>query len=149
MAPWALYAMLASASFGLSAIPLRFAINKMGSSAQSEVILLSSCIGSLAGAIIYQFVSGKPALFANIERQAILYAFLSGLIAIAGSLSVIKALSTPASNVSSIMTLVNTNVFFTMIFGVALLREIPDGIGMVKLLSGAALIFAGSVVICR
>ncbi len=149
MATWALYAILASAAFGLSAIPLRFAINKMGTSGQSDVILLSSCIGSLAGAIIYQFFSGRPVLFAGIERHTIFYAILSGLIGIAGSLSVIKALSAPASNVSNVMTLVNTNVFFTLLFGIALLREIPDGIGLVKLLSGAALIFVGSVVICR
>jgi len=78
MATWALYALLASAAFGLSAIPLRFAISRIGASAQSEVILLSSCLGSLTGAVLYQY-----------------------------------------------------------------------GIEMIKLLSGMALIFVGSVVICR
>jgi|GEM_PF-4641869 len=145
IAQWALYAITASAAFGVSAIPIRMALSK--AAASSEVILLTSTIGSLAGALIYLFITGNGSL--QMDRGSVMYGVVSGLIGIIGSISVIKALSSPSSTVPNVMSLVNTNLLFTVIFSVALLGEMPEGMNMMKTLVGAVLILAGSVVICR
>lgn len=145
IAQWALYAMLASAAFGVSAIPIKMALSKAAASA--EVILLTSSIGSLAGTLIYLFITGNGSL--QMDRSSVMYGVVSGLIGIIGSISVIKALGSPSSTVPNVMSLVNTNVLFTLIFSLALLGEMPEGMKIMKTLAGAVLILAGSVVICR
>jgi len=145
IAQWALYAITASAAFGISAIPIRMALSK--AAASSELILLTSAIGSLVGALIYLFITGNEGI--QIDRCSVLCGAVSGLIGIIGSISVIKALGSPSSTVANVMSLVNTNLLFTVIFSLVLLGEVPEGMSMMKTLVGALLILAGSVVICR
>ena len=57
MHAWARYALIASTAFGLSAVPLKAAISGERSTG-SEIILLTSCMGSLAGALLYFVVAG-------------------------------------------------------------------------------------------
>lgn len=73
----------------------------------------------------------------------------AGMISSTGSLFVIKALSYPESSVSHVMATVNTNALFTLGFGIILLREIPMGTDMYRVIVGSLLIIVGAYLICR
>lgn len=122
---WMAYAILAGAAYGLSAVPLKYAASRH-LRVPPGLILFSSSIGAMTGALAYLTISGNPMSF-SINKSAILLSLLSGLIGVAGSLAVIKALAHSLSNVSNVMALVNTNVLFTVLFGVVILREFPTG----------------------
>ena len=150
MRSWIIYAMAASAAYGLSAIPLKYAANRNNLSAPSELVLLSSCAGALIGAVAYLIFSGKSAhalMFTN--KDAVLWSGFSGIISVAGSLAVIKALSHPLSNTANVMALMNTNVFFTVVFGAIIFGEMPEGIELARVMAGSLLIWMGVVIICR
>jgi uncharacterized membrane protein len=149
MRAWIIYALIASAAFGLSVILLKHAANRNNLAAPSELVLLSSCVGALIGAVVYLIFSWKSAhalMFAN--KEAIVWSGLSGLISVAGSLAVIKALSHPLSNAANIMALINTNVLFTVVFGAIIFKEMPEGIELARVIAGALLILVGVVIIC-
>ncbi|MCL4536212.1 MAG: hypothetical protein M1610_01250 [Nitrospirae bacterium] len=148
MRAWIIYAMAASAAYGLSAIPLKYAANRNNLSAPSELVLLSSCAGALIGSVAYLIFSWKSAsalMFAN--KEAIVWSGLSGLISVAGSLAVIKALGHPLSDTSNVMALMNTNVFFTVVFGAIIFGEMPEGIELVRVILGALFIVVGAGII--
>jgi uncharacterized membrane protein len=150
MRAWIIYAMAASAAYGLSAIPLKYAANRNNLSVPSELVLLSSYAGALIGAVAYLLFSGKSApalMLTNID--AIFWSGLSGLISVAGSLAVIKALSHPLSNTANVMALMNTNVFFTVVFGAIIFGEMPEGFELARVITGALLILVGVAMICR
>lgn len=144
---WVVYSVIAAASYGLSAIPLKLASNK-GVAAASAILLLASCIGSLTGALLYFGFTGTGVI-RIVDRSSLVYGVISGMISIIGSLAVIKALASPDSSVPNVMSLVNTNILFTIVFSALLLQELPQGAGIIKICAGSLLIFAGSVVLCR
>jgi len=148
MKQWAIYSIIASAAFGLSAIPLKIAVGRGGLSAAPEIILLTSCLGSLVGAVLCIARTGNG-FSLGADWWVLLYGGVSGLISIIGSLAIIKALGSPSANVSNVMSLVNTNMFFTVIFSIAILGELPSGAEMIKTIIGAGLIFAGAVIVSR
>ena len=81
------------------------------------------------------------------NMQATFLSTLSGLIGAAGSIAIIKALSCPRSNTTGVISLVNTNVFFTMFFAAFLLRESRSE-NLARTLTGSLFIFAGALFIC-
>lgn len=150
MKEWAIYALVAAAAYGLSAIPLKLAVSKGNIADMPEAVLIVSCICSLAGAVSYFILSGKTAnLLSGMDRHTMLYSGISGLISIIGSLSVIRALSLPASSVSNVMSLVNTNVLFTLFFSIILMQQVPEGTSLIRPILGSVLVFAGALLICK
>lgn len=146
---WTIYAILAGAAYGLSAVPLKYAVHR-NTAASSEFILLSSSLGALSGIILYLIFFAKSSdMFNSFNKETLLLSLLSGLIGVLGSLAVIKAFAHPLSKISGVMALVNTNVFFSFLFGVFILRDIPSGIESARIIAGSTLIFAGTVLICK
>lgn len=90
MSSWMIYAIAASAAYGLSAIPLKYAVNRNNLSAPSELVLLSSCAGAFIGAFLHLIFSGKTFPLMTVNKDAMLLSGLSGIIGVAGSLAVIK-----------------------------------------------------------
>ncbi|MCK5602996.1 hypothetical protein KAR91_14025 [Candidatus Pacearchaeota archaeon] len=151
MSTWAIYAIMAGAAFGLSAVPIRYVSSRNYLSAPSELIFMFSSIGGLLGAGIYLISTdrvGQGLLIQGNMRVAII-ASGAGLISSMGSLFVIKALSYPESSVSHVMATVNTNALFALGFGIILLREIPFGTDIYRVIVGSILIIVGAYLICR
>ncbi len=73
----------------------------------------------------------------------------AGLISSTGSLFVIKALSYPESSVSHVIATVNTNALFALGFGIILLREMPMGTDIYRVIVGSLLIIVGAYLIYR
>ena len=145
MQTWMIYAITAGAAYGLSPIPLKFAVSRYPASSQAA-LLLSSALGALIGISGFLFLKRPVSLSA--DRYAMLLSALSGLIGAAGSIAIIKALSCPNSNTTGVVSLVNTNAFFTMIFAALLLGESHKSTDLGRLLIGTFFIFAGSFFIC-
>ena len=74
---------------------------------------------------------------------------LSGVISTIGSILIIKALSAPSSSVPHVMALVNTNVFFALIFSVLILNEVPKSEHLSNLIIGGVFILAGGYFISK
>ena len=150
MKEWAVYAIVAAIAYGLSAIILKLAVGKGGIAAMPEAVLIVSCACSLAGAIGYFIISGKTAVIAvGMDRNTIVMSGISGLISIIGSLFVIRALSIPSTSVSSVMSLVSTNVLFTLLFSIILIEQVPEGMSLTRTVFGSVLVFAGAFVLCK
>lgn len=149
MKGWILYAVMAGAAYGLSAIPLRYGANRGAAGAPAELMLMASCLGTLLGGAAYLLAAGRPLEGAIVSGKAsLLWAGLSGLIGAAAGFFVIKALAQQGATASGVMALVNTSVLFALVFGVTLLQEMPQDGQMVKAALGALLIFGGSMLIC-
>lgn len=145
---WEVYALVAAIAYGLSAIPLKIAAAHSVRQGLAEALLLITSVSSLVGASIYVLTSGRlPVLVSTFDEPLFLYGGLAGLISIIGSISVIKALGLPSSSISNVMALVNTNVFFTILFSTVFIGRL-DGATMIKTIIGSTLIFAGAVMIC-
>jgi uncharacterized membrane protein len=148
MKEWAVYALIAAVAYGLSAIPLKLVVSRGSAAGLSEAVLICTCLGSLIGASIYVISSGKLlCLASSVDKQVLIYGGGAGLISIVGSIAVIRALGVQSSTVPNVMALVNTSVFFAMLFSTLILGR-QDGASEMRAIMGTALIFVGAVIIC-
>jgi len=149
MNTWMIYGLLAGASYGLSAVPLKFAASRPDMPASPQVLMLASCLGTVVISITTGWASGQPLSgFGSLSVKIVFPALLAGVIGSLGCFMVVKALGSPNASTATVMALVSTSVIFSLVFGMVFLGEIPGGMQMVKMFVGILLMTAGAVVLC-
>lgn len=149
MSAWMIYGLLAGASYGLSAVPLKFAASRSDMPVSPQLLVLASCLGSVIVSVGTGIATGRPAgCFGSVSVRTMLPALLAGIIGSVGSFMVIKALSSLNASTAHVMALVNMNVIFTLVFGMVFLGEVPTGVQLIKTIGGIFLTVIGAVVLC-
>lgn len=144
MNTWLFYGIVASLSFGISAIPLKYASSQKYLSGPVGVIIIGSAIGALLILVPYLLYKGQLNVgdfFDN--RLALFWSACSGAVGAIGTVSIIRALNNPSTDVSRLMAIVSTSVLITVILGMAVLKEIPLGWDRIRVLIGTVLIIYG------
>ena len=145
---WITYGIMAGASYGLSAIPIRCAA-RASLSTPPQMLILASCVGSIIVVFFAGIFNGRFSMaFDSVRTGSLLLALLAGLISSIGSFLIVKALGSPNASTSGVMALVNTNVLFTLVFSMTILKEVPVGPQMAKAVGGALLTVIGSILLC-
>lgn len=146
---WMIYGLLAGASYGLSAIPMKFAASKSDIPVSPQLLMLASCAGSVivslgTGLATGRLVSGSGSM----STSTVFPALLAGVIGSLGCFMVVKALGSPNASTANVMALVSTSVIFSLVFGMVFLGEVPAGPQLAKTAGGILLMTAGAVVLC-
>ena len=151
MSGWVMYSLIAGASYGLSSVYTKYTVSRTQLTLPTELVLTFSALGALIGAVIC-LGTGKMTIdtLLSTNYKMATSSIVSGLISVVGSFFVIKALSMPKSSVANVMAIVNTNVFFALLFAMIFLKEIPSGNNAVlRLIIGSVLIMIGSGFIAK
>jgi uncharacterized membrane protein len=145
---WIIYGLLAGASYGLSAIPMKFAASRSDMPVSPQLLLLASCLGSVIVSLGTGIATGRSVGGSgSMNVSTVFPALLAGVIGSLGCFMVIKALGSPNASTANVMALVSTSVVFSLVFGMAFLGEVPAGPQLAKTVGGILLMTAGAVVL--
>ncbi len=149
MNTWVIYGLLAGISYGLSAVPMKFAASRSDMPVSPQLLLLASCLGTVIVSIGAGLATGRPISGSgSMSVGNVLPAFLAGIIGSIGSFMVVKALGSPNASTANVMALVNTNVIFSLVFGMMFLKEVPAGPRLAKTVGGMVLMTIGAAMLC-
>jgi len=144
MKTWLFLGIVASLSFGISAIPLKYASNQKYLSGPLGVVIIGSSIGALFILMPYLIYKGELNVVSFYDnRFALFWSVCSGVVGAVGTIAVITALKSPYTEVSRLMAIVSTSVLVTAIMGMFLLKEVPIGQDRISVILGIALIIFG------
>ena len=141
---WVIYGLVASLTYGLSAVPLKYAMSKKFLSAPFSVVVIGTIIGMALVLIPYIVLKGEMGIRHLVDNQAgLFWGIVSGIIGVIGSIYILLALNDPLTEVSKLMAIVSTSVLFTAFFSAVFLGELPAISDKVTTFFGVGLLIAG------
>lgn len=142
MQNWIIYGTLASLFFGINVIIFKLGSTK-GLGLNPFIAALSFGIGAfILFSVFYFFKFPKF----NDNWNGVILSVIAGIIWAMGLLMVSLAISKKA-DISRLVPLVNTNTIVAVFLGLVFLKEIPNALGVLKLIGGAVLIVIGAILV--
>jgi uncharacterized membrane protein len=147
MKPWFIMGLAASLLYGVSAIIFKLLTERTYLGGRPGWVLAGIGTGiALCGVLGTIF---WPALHnaGDTTGKAYLWAIPAGLLNGFATLLILRALQSPATNVSQLVPVYNTNTLVAFVLAVVLFKELPAGPDLIRNLAGALLIVGGTVLI--
>lgn len=147
MKPWFMMGLAASFLYGVSAILFKLLTETRYLGGRPGWVLAGIGTGiALCGVLGIMF---WPSIATSQDTtfRAYLWAIPAGLINGFATLLILRALQSPATNVSQLVPVYNTNTLIAFVLAIIVFKELPYGPDLIRNLAGAVLIVAGTVLI--
>lgn len=146
MKTWFLYGLGASLLYGISAVLFKLLTEARYLAGRPGWVLAGIGLGiALCGLLgIWFWPSVTPG---STTVRALLWAIPAGLLNGLATLFILKAMQNPATNLSQLVPVYNTNTLVAFVLAVLIFKELPNPGDMLRNLAGALLIVAGTTLI--
>lgn len=142
MENWLIYGLIASVCFGLNAVIYKIAVTK-GHGLNPYLGVFSVGLGVILFFSFMYFIK-LPEFTPN--WKGLTLALIAGIVWALGMLMIALAIANNG-NISKLAPIYNTNTLIAVLLGIMFLKEIPTGLGIIKVVSGAVLIVLGAVLV--
>ncbi len=142
---WFTVGIIASLLYGLCAVLFKYLMEERFLHGSASWAL----IGIGIGIVICGWIGTRvwPADADQETVKAVAWALPVGVVNGLATLLIMRALQSPATNVSQLVPIYNTNTLVAFILAIVLFREFPMGMDLLRNLAGALLIVAGTILI--
>ncbi len=141
---WVVYGIIAAVAYGVSAIPLKYAISRNFLATPFHVVVLGSLIGGIITLFVYIGAKEPICLKSFIDNKlGLVMGICSGAIGVIGTISIVVALKHPQTDISRMMAIVSTSVLITALGGMFILGEVPSTVDRLRVLVGICLLAGG------
>ncbi len=147
MKPWFAMGLAASLLYGVSAILFKLLTEVRYLGGRPGWVLAGIGTGiALCGAlgVIFWPAAVNPQ---DATVRAYFWAVPAGLLNGFATLLILRAMQSPATNISQLVPVYNTNTLVAFILAVLLFKELPQGADLLRNLIGALLIVGGTILI--
>lgn len=144
MIRWIHFALLAAVFWGANAVLVKLVVGREHFGLEGSRANLFVAIGILAAMLINDRLN--PAPFSSQQISAYALATLVGVVWALGNIFAFLAVRA-GGTMSQIVPIYNTNTLVAVLLCMLLLREIPVGIDMYRVIAGAILITVGAILV--
>jgi uncharacterized membrane protein len=144
MQRWLILALVAAVFWGGNAVLVKLTVGKEHLGLEGSRANLFVALGILAAMFIYDRLNPLP--FSSGQLPAYALAFAVGVIWALGNIFAFSAVRA-GGTMSQIVPIYNTNTLVAVLLCMLLLREIPVGLDMYRVIAGAVLITIGAILV--
>ncbi len=147
MKPWFAMGLAASFLYGVSAILFKLLTESRYLGGRPGWVLAGIGTGIALCGVLGTMFWPSVATAQDTTYKAYLWAIPAGLLNGFATLLILRALQSPATNLSQLVPVYNTNTLIAFVLAILIFRELPYGPDLIRNLIGAVLIVAGTVLI--
>ncbi|RJP73069.1 MAG: hypothetical protein C4524_15255 [Candidatus Zixiibacteriota bacterium] len=144
MERWLLLALGAALFWGVNALLVKLVVDRAYLGLEASRANLFVALGVLATMLIYDRLAPVPFTAGRVNAYAL--SFLIGIVWALGNIFAFEAVRA-GGKMSQVVPIYNTNTLVAVVLITLLLREIPAGADLVRVLIGALLITLGAVLV--
>ncbi len=147
MKPWFVMGLAASLLYGVSAILFKLLTETRYLAGRPGWVLAGIGTGIALCGVLGLLFWPSVATAQDTTVKAYLWAIPAGLLNGFATLLILRALQSPATNVSQLVPIYNTNTLVAFVLAILIFKEFPYGPDLIRNLAGAVLIVLGTVLI--
>lgn len=147
MKPWFVMGLAASLLYGLSAVVFKMLTETRYLGGRPGWVLAGIGTGIAICGVLGIVFWPSVGTAADTTTRAYLWAIPAGLMNGFATLLILRAMQSPATNVSQLVPIYNTNTLIAFVLAVIIFKELPQGADLVRNLIGALLIVVGTILI--